>query len=557
MERWIEKLRQADQELRIHLLFDGKYQPSVGTETDFLCIFDREHKFLFMNFVGARQLDLDPLVVEGRHWRELGLPADTMEELDKLIDQVFVTGNRPRGVSKPFQTQAGVRFFEHMLSPLYRAENEIGAVLCSVRDVTGLINTQMALRAARQSLVASEARYRMLFDNVNDAVFLLELDAAGKPLLFRDVNDLACRRLGYSREELLGLSLADINAQAEQDRSMSIRRLRAAQSATFETTHRAKDGTLFPVELSARYFIADGAAYILAVARDLTRRRRSEGLVKKAAERKKRNDILNELVKGSRLAEQGLRELMRRADIDPGEAFTCYLLVVDKWQGKPREYWQEHFDDLRSLQDAIVEGLEDRAEWVAWASAEGVGVLHFGLAAGKDVGQYQAEVGGRLRKQVADRIPGVALAIGVAEAATEITDLGLRYRQSCLAVDMGRKMWPAREIYHYLDLGVFQLIPFIEDQEQVSGYIERTLGKLLHYDKQKRDEYLLTLEVILESDNLKEAAKKVFVHQKTIELRKRRIEEILGVSLAGFETRMALATALKLRKLDNDKWRIG
>jgi sugar diacid utilization regulator len=311
---------------------------------------------------------------------------------------------------------------------------------------------------------------------------------------------------------------------------------------------------LIPVEVSARYFIAGDVPYILVVSRAQTEQRHGEALLKMSYERKKRNDILNELVKGNHLAKERVQEMMLGAGLKLQAPINCFLLLIDECQEKPREYWQEHFEELRSLQDSIILGLEDCEEWVTWVSSEGIGVLHFGSAS-KNGMREQNELAERLRLEVKKRVPTVKLEIGIAEVAAEITELAERYRQSCIAVRMGGKIWPERRTYHYLDLGVFQLISFIEDQEQVVDYIERMLGKLLCYQRQKGEEYLLTLEVILESHSLKDAAKKIFIHQKTIELRKRRIEEILGVSLSSFETRMALATAIKLMKLD--AWKLG
>lgn len=322
---------------------------------------------------------------------------------------------------------------------------------------------------------------------------------------------------------------------------------------TLETTHKAKDGTLIPVEVSVRYFTVGGIPYALAVARDLTERKRTEDILKKSQERKMRNDLLNELVKDNRLVAGRVREIVRGAGIKTEGPVSCYQLMIDKWRGKPGAYWQKHIEELCSLQDSIIDKLDDQEEWVPWTSSEGVGVLQFGIPEGKEIREYQAECAERLRQKVERHVPEIELAIGIAEAATGMVELGARHRQSCIAVNLGRKIWPGRKIYHYLDLGVFQLIPYIEDRKQVAGYIERNLGKLLRYDTQKKNEYLFTLEAILESGNLKEAAKKVFVHHKTVELRKRRIEEILGVSLTCFETRMALAAALKLLKLDIDK----
>jgi DNA-binding PucR family transcriptional regulator len=80
-------------------------------------------------------------------------------------------------------------------------------------------------------------------------------------------------------------------------------------------------------------------------------------------------------------------------------------------------------------------------------------------------------------------------------------------------------------------------------------FLERTLGKLLNYENKKKMEFLHTLEVILLSDNLKEAADRLEIHYQTLMFRKKRLEKILGLSFDDFSARMAILTAIYLFKL--------
>ena len=127
-----------------------------------------------------------------------------------------------------------------------------------------------------------------------------------------------------------------------------------------------------------------------------------------------------------------------------------------------------------------------------------------------------------------------------------------RFRQACIAANAGRKVWPRTKTYHYLDMGIFQLLSCLTDEIQIAAFIERTLGKLLHYDKRKNEAFLETLETILTSDNLKECADKLSIHYKTLLFRKRRLEKILEVSLDDFSPRLTIITALQLLKLKKD-----
>jgi len=150
---------------------------------------------------------------------------------------------------------------------------------------------------------------------------------------------------------------------------------------------------------------------------------------------------------------------------------------------------------------------------------------------------------------ITNRIAELEISIGIAEPAENMASIETHYQHAAIAVNTGRKVWPQLKIYHYLDLGAYQLLSCLGEENQVAGFVERTLGKLLQYDKRKRGSYLETLEIILMSDNLKGSANNLSIHYHTLMFRKKRMEEILEVSLDDFSSRMAILTALHLLKI--------
>jgi PAS domain S-box-containing protein len=91
------------------------------------------------------------------------------------------------------------------------------------------------------------------------------------------VNEAACRSLAYSREELLSLSLPDIDplwTQAVWEEGW--KRTKQVGSQALESKHRNKQGKVFPVEVSANYVQFGGKEYSFAFARDITERKRAE-----------------------------------------------------------------------------------------------------------------------------------------------------------------------------------------------------------------------------------------------------------------------------------------
>src|ERR1017187_6180123 len=99
-------------------------------------------------------------------------------------------------------------------------------------------------------------------------------------MCFIDVNDKMCRDLGYSRDELLTMSVFDIDpGLTERDTSGFDDQFRKSGYAMFETIHRRKDGSTFPVEVNIARMTLD-RTYEIVVARDITERTQAERAVR-------------------------------------------------------------------------------------------------------------------------------------------------------------------------------------------------------------------------------------------------------------------------------------
>ena len=145
-----------------------------------------------------------------------------------------------------------------------------------------------------QRLVDEERKkYKLLFDSANDAIFVHDI-TGGIPGRFIDVNGIACARLGYTREELLGLDPQKIAARqlGEHGRNVAAILLRDGR-ATFEMTHQTRDGREVPVEISSRVVEYQDGKMLISMARDITERvRTEEGLRRQAEELRARNEEL-------------------------------------------------------------------------------------------------------------------------------------------------------------------------------------------------------------------------------------------------------------------------
>jgi PAS domain S-box-containing protein len=136
-------------------------------------------------------------------------------------------------------------------------------VLAMIRDIT-------ERRRAEERLRQSEARYRLLFEMESDAIVLVDVET----FQHLDVNRAAVELYGYSREELLALKSTDLSAEDHKTRT-------AMQAGgTFVRVplryHRKKDGTVFPVEITANFFELHGRKTMLAAIRDIAERKQAE-----------------------------------------------------------------------------------------------------------------------------------------------------------------------------------------------------------------------------------------------------------------------------------------
>ncbi len=132
---------------------------------------------------------------------------------------------------------------------------------CVVLDVTESTGAVKSLKLTQFAL-----------DHALNPAFFIRDDGS-----FFYVNEAACRTLGYSREELLSLSVPDITPDYPPGTwANRWREMRDGRHITFEGYHRTKDGRVFPVEVTANLLEHDGVAYNCAFARDISERKHAE-----------------------------------------------------------------------------------------------------------------------------------------------------------------------------------------------------------------------------------------------------------------------------------------
>lgn len=151
-------------------------------------------------------------------------------------------------------------------SLLFDSSGNIIAGIELVRDIT-------ERKRFEKTLADSEKRYRMLFENAGDAIFILDAEGKNKGRII-DANKAAAEIHGYTIEELVTLKITDLDTpETAQKAPQMIKRLLTGEQGKEEATHYTKNGEIIYIEIIASLVELDGHKYILAFDRDITRRK--------------------------------------------------------------------------------------------------------------------------------------------------------------------------------------------------------------------------------------------------------------------------------------------
>ncbi|KUO58097.1 MAG: hypothetical protein APF84_16825 [Gracilibacter sp. BRH_c7a] len=132
-----------------------------------------------------------------------------------------------------------------------------------------------------EALKASERKFRELFRNANDIICVHTLEESGQKMRFIEVNDLACKKTGFSREEFFTMTAEDLCTPEFVPHLYILQdTIRQLGHITYEMDYVAKDGTKVPVEMNSHLFMLSGQQVVMSIGRDMTERLSMENELK-------------------------------------------------------------------------------------------------------------------------------------------------------------------------------------------------------------------------------------------------------------------------------------
>ena len=267
---------------------DEKVEKPFYNETYFRNLFELSRDGIFIYDLDGRLQD-----VNAQFCDMLGYQAAQMlgryvsdfrpESLDEHIEKVYeelVTSGSVQFESQFIKKDGGIIDVDVSAS-IFDAERGLGqAIVRDISDRKLLEETQRkakeelehSVKARTMALQESERRFRTLIEQASDALFVHDMEGN-----FLTVNHQACESLGYSREELMGLTVVDVDMNFDPEMLDALwLSLSAEESKIIESMHRRKDGTMFMVEVRVGRLMLDGEWAVLGIARDVTERKRLE-----------------------------------------------------------------------------------------------------------------------------------------------------------------------------------------------------------------------------------------------------------------------------------------
>ncbi|MCM1988761.1 PAS domain-containing sensor histidine kinase [Oceanirhabdus seepicola] len=141
------------------------------------------------------------------------------------------------------------------------------------------------IRQKSQALIESENKFKELFNNANDAIFLHGLTEDGKLDHFIEVNDAACKKFGYTKKEFSSMTPYDIVPREFYDKELCIlKKDKDNSNVTLEFPFITKGGIALNMEVNAHVFYLNGEKVVSATVRDITKCKKNEKKLKESEE---------------------------------------------------------------------------------------------------------------------------------------------------------------------------------------------------------------------------------------------------------------------------------
>ncbi len=240
---------------------EERYRNVYSTAPLAFVIWDRELRVTDWNKRSEKIFGWSRDEVMGRNFFEFLIPRGARPQVEVAVNRLLQGELPSQNINKNLTKEGGILLIEWNNSILYDNEGHVVGAISLGLDITDR-------KVAENTLQESEEKYRQLFELESDAIFLIEKET-GKIL---EVNASAPKIYGFSREELLTMKNIDLSAEPEKTEQATRDQLNQVPLRY----HRKKDGSVFPVEITASHLDWKGRKAHIAAIRDISFRVEAE-----------------------------------------------------------------------------------------------------------------------------------------------------------------------------------------------------------------------------------------------------------------------------------------
>ncbi len=338
----IEKKEIPDALNKFDILFSQLWEISV----DGMRLTDENGTIVMVNDAYCSIVDLDKSQLIGKPFSVVYHPGEQESVLKTYRSDVVNNKIKTHFERENTLWNGKKRWFEFSNSFL-ELTSKGKYTLTIIKDIT-------ERKKAEFELKESEKKFRMLFNNANDAVFVTQFTSGKTYGDFIEVNEVACSRLGYSKNEFLKLSPAAIIYPSYIETfNKNIDKLKKSEHVIYELVHMAKDKKLIPVEISSHLFMYEGKPTVLSVARDITERKRAEEKLKRSST--KLRNLASHL---QSVREEERANIAREIHDELGQVLTVMKIQITLLSNKLRDDQDELKERINSISNMIDDTVE-------------------------------------------------------------------------------------------------------------------------------------------------------------------------------------------------------
>lgn len=234
---------------------------------------DKEGRFIRVNNAFAKMLRMDEADFLGKTVFDLYSKeiAQSMTDDDRKV----LKSNRPKlNIIEQYQSASGPRWVQTDKIPIQDENGNAVGLIGFALDITDLKQAEEVLRK-------SEKHYRELINGMTETVWIIDYNGD-----LIDVNQTALEKLGYTKPELLKIGLYGVDSSLKRENIQALAKSMSKDKIQiFETSHKCKDGSSFPVEVYSSLITYHDKPAILSIARDITERKLADAALRESEER--------------------------------------------------------------------------------------------------------------------------------------------------------------------------------------------------------------------------------------------------------------------------------